>query len=541
MNRHVFVSLSLFSIASATHAEVKLPVIFSDHMVLQRGEPVPVWGTAANGEEVKVTFAGQTKETKAGGDGKWKVSLDAMKEEAKPADLVVAGKNTVTIKDVLVGEVWVCSGQSNMEWTVLKAGNPEQEIAAAKYPAIRMFNLERETSMSPKDDCKGAWLEANPQSAGKFSAVGYYFGRQLHQVLNIPIGLINTSWGGTRVEAWTSSEALAERPCARELLQDWTAAKTKYDAATASKEFEQRKTAWQAQVKAVQERNAKLKPGDAKENLPPAPRPMDNPNATPHYPAVLFNAMIAPIIPYGIKGAIWYQGESNQKRAIQYQELLPTMINDWRKRWNDEFSFYIVQLANFGNGHPPAKDAGVADTWAELQEAQLLTAQTLPKCGVAVINDIGEEKDIHPKNKQDVGRRLASLALAKDYGKKDIVFSGPVMKSSRITKDKVRVRFDHVGGGLKTRDGKAPGHFQISGADQVWHWAKASIEGNEVVVWSDAVKKPVGVRYAWASWPEGANLINKEGLPASCFRTDDFILSTLGIISPFAENVPAKR
>lgn len=541
MNRHVFVSLSLFSIASATHAEVKLPVIFSDHMVLQRGEPVPVWGTASNGEEVKVTFAGQTKETKAGGDGKWKVSLDAMKEEAKPADLVVAGKNTVTIKDVLVGEVWVCSGQSNMEWTVLKAGNPEQEIAAAKYPSIRMFNLERETSMSPKDDCKGAWLEANPQNAGKFSAVGYYFGRQLHQALNIPIGLINTSWGGTRVEAWTSAEALAERPCARELLQDWTAAKTKYDAATASKEFEQRKTAWQAQVKAIQERNAKLKPGDAKENLPPAPRPMDNPNATPHYPAVLFNAMIAPIIPYGIKGSIWYQGESNQKRAIQYQELLPTMINDWRKRWNDEFSFYIVQLANFGNGHPPVKDAGVADTWAELQEAQLLTAQTLPKCGVAVINDIGEEKDIHPKNKQDVGRRLASLALAKDYGKKDMVFSGPVMKSSRITKDKVRVRFDHVGGGLKTRDGKAPGHFQIAGADQVWHWAKASIEGNEVVVWSDAVKKPVGVRYAWASWPEGANLINKEGLPASCFRTDDFILSTLGIISPFAENVPAKR
>jgi sialate O-acetylesterase len=217
------------------------------------------------------------------------------------------------------------------------------------------------------------------------------------------------------------------------------------------------------------------------------------------------------------------------------------MINDWRKRWNDEFSFYIVQLANFGNGHPPVKDAGAADTWAELQEAQLLTAQTLPKCGVAVINDIGEEKDIHPKNKQDVGRRLASLALARDYGKKDIVFSGPVMKSSRITKDKVRVRFDHVGGGLKTRDGKAPGHFQIAGADQVWHWAKASIEGNEVAVWSDAVKKPVGVRYAWASWPEGANLINKEGLPASCFRTDDFILSTLGIVSPFAENAPAKR
>ena len=533
-----FLALALLT---SVRAEVKLPVIFSDHMVLQRGEPVAIWGTAAPSESVKVTFGTQTQEAQAGADGKWKVTLAAMKEEAKPADLVVTGKNTVTIKDVLVGEVWVCSGQSNMQWTVAQAANPDKEIADAKFPSIRMFNLDREVSAQPKDDCKGKWLETNPQNAGQFSAVGYFFGRHLHQVLNVPIGLINTSWGGTRVEAWTSNEALSERPCARDLLQDWATAKAKYNAESAAKVFEQQKAAWQAQVKAIQERNAKLKPGDAKENTPPAPRPADNPNTTPHHPSVLYNAMIAPIIPYGIKGGIWYQGESNQKRAVQYQELLPTMINDWRKRWNDEFPFYIVQLANFGNGKPVATEAGIEDTWAELQEAQALTAQTLPKCGMAVINDIGDEKDIHPKNKQEVGRRLALIALAKDYGKKDIGHSGPVLKGSKVVKGKVRVQFDHIGGGLKTRDGKAPGSFQIVGADQKWHLAKAAIEGNEVVVWSDAVKQPVGVRYAWASWPLGANLINKEGLPASCFRTDEFLLSTMGVVSPFAENVQAKK
>ena len=540
--KHIVSTAALaLALLTSVRAEVKLPVIFSDHMVLQRGEPVAIWGTAAPSESVKVTFGTQTQEAQAGADGKWKVTLAAMKEEAKPADLVVTGKNTVTIKDVLVGEVWVCSGQSNMQWTVAQAANPDKEIADAKFPSIRMFNLDREVSAQPKDDCKGKWLETNPQNAGQFSAVGYYFGRHLHQVLNVPIGLINTSWGGTRVEAWTSNEALSERPCARDLLQDWATAKAKYNAESAAKVFEQQKAAWQAQVKAIQERNAKLKTGDAKENTPPAPRPADNPHTTPHHPSVLYNAMIAPIIPYGIKGGIWYQGESNQKRAVQYQELLPTMINDWRKRWNDEFPFYIVQLANFGNGKPVATEAGIEDTWAELQEAQALTAQTLPKCGMAVINDIGDEKDIHPKNKQEVGRRLALIALAKDYGKKDIGHSGPVLKGNKVVKGKVRVQFDHIGGGLKTRDGKAPGSFQIVGADQKWHWAKAAIEGNEVVVWSDAVKHPVGVRYAWASWPVGANLINKEGLPASCFRTDEFLLSTMGVVSPFAENVQAKK
>jgi sialate O-acetylesterase len=341
------------------------------------------------------------------------------------------------------------------------------------------------------------------------------------------------------VEAWTSRESLEERPCAAQMLTDWDGIRQEWNAEAENAKFETAKADWQARVKKLNEENAKL-PADQKKKAPPAPRPSDDPHKTPHHPAVLFNAMVAPLIPYALQGSIWYQGESNQKRAFQYQELLPNMINDWRKRWNDEFSFYIVQLANFGNGQPIAKDAGVADTWAELQEAQYLTAITLPKTGLAVINDIGEEKDIHPKNKQEVGRRLALWALAKDYGLADTVHSGPMYKNSVIEGDKVRVQFDHIGDGLKTRNGGDLKHFQIAGADQKWVWAQARIENNEVIVSSPEVPNPVGVRYAWAAWPEGANLINAEGLPASCFRTDEFIPSTLGIVSPFQEIMKAQ-
>jgi sialate O-acetylesterase len=246
--------------------------------------------------------------------------------------------------------------------------------------------------------------------------------------------------------------------------------------------------------------------------------------------------MIAPLIPYAVQGAIWYQGESNQNRAFQYQELLPNMINDWRTRWNDDFSFYIVQLAAYGNRQPITKDAGVPDTWAELQEAQYLTAITLPKTGLVVTNDIGDEKDIHPKNKQEVGRRLALWALAKDYHRANAgAYSGPLYKNSTVEGSKVRIQFDHTGAGLKTRDGGEPKHFQITGPDQKWHWATARIEGTEVIVSHPDVPNPAGVRYAWAAWPEGANLINAEGLPASCFRTDEFPPSTLGITSPYQE------
>lgn len=526
--------LALSILATQALADVRLPAIFSDNLVLQQGKPVTVWGFAAADEDVTVRFAGQTQVTRADLDGKWRISLDPMTANAQPQELSVSGKNTVTLKNLLIGEVWVCSGQSNMQWTVSQSANAEQEIAGANAPQIRMFTVERATGMTPATDVKGSWKEANPANVGNFSAVAYFYGRHLHQVLKVPVGLINTSWGGTRVEAWTSRESLEERPCAAQMLSDWDGIRQSWDATAEAAKFEASKTAWQAEAKKISAENAKLS-ADQKKKAPQAPRPPDDPNKTPHHPAVLFNAMVAPLIPYSIQGAIWYQGESNQKRAFQYQELLPNMINDWRTRWNDPFSFYIVQLASFGNGQPITKEAGIPDTWAELQEAQYLTSITLPKVGLAVTNDIGEEKNIHPKNKQEVGRRLALWALAKDYGRADTVFSGPMFKSALIEGSQVRIQFDHTGGGLKTRDGGELKHFQIVGEDKKWVWAQAKIENNEVLVSSPEVPNPVGVRYAWAAWPEGANLINAEGLPAGCFRTDEFIPTTLGVISPFQE------
>ena len=530
------VAFSFVVIAASLRADVSLPAIFSDGMVLQQAQITPVWGRADAGESVKVTFGDQTQSTTASKNGTWRITLNPLNASAAPADLVVAGKNTLTIKNVLVGEVWVCSGQSNMGMTVNRSLNAEAEMAAAKFPGIRMFNVERTPSMTPQADCKGTWQAANPQTVGAFSAAGFYFGRHLHQVLKVPVGLINTSWGGTRVEAWTSSEALAERPCAQEMLADWKDAIKKWDAPLQQSIYEKAKADWQEQVKQIDTQNKQLaKDGKPKLNKPAAPRPPEDPSKSQHHPAVLYNGMVAPLVGYGMKGAIWYQGESNQRRAFQYQELLPTMINDWRKRWDSEFPFYIVQLASYGNKKPVSTNAGEPDTWAELQEAQYLTAITLPKCGLAVANDIGEEKDIHPKNKQEVGRRLALWALAKDYGKASTIPSGPLYRNSTIQGDKVRIQFDYTGTGLKTRDGGEPKHFQITGADKKWVWAKAKIEGNEVVVWHPDVKQPVGVRYAWAAWPQEANLINAEGLPASCFRTDDFLPSTLGVTSPFKE------
>lgn len=515
-------------------ADVSLPALFTDGLVLQQGKPIAVWGKAAADEDVTVRFAGQTQVTRADLDGKWRLSLDPLPANATPKEMTITGKNTVTLKNILVGEVWLCSGQSNMQWTVSKSANAAQEVAAANFPQIRMFSVQRATALEPASDVAGSWQEASPATVGSFSAVAYFFGRHLHQVLKVPVGLINASWGGTRIEAWTSQESLRERPCAAQMLSDWEGLRGSWDAAAETAKFEVAREEWQAQVKKITAANATL-PSAQKQKLPTAPKPADDPSKTPHYPATLFNAMVAPLIPYTLQGAIWYQGESNQKRAFQYQELLPNLINDWRTRWNDEFSFLIVQLASYGNGQPPATEPGTADTWAELQEAQYLTSITLAKTGLVVTNDIGEEKDIHPKNKQEVGRRLALWALARDYGRTETVPSGPLFKNSLIEGHQVRLQFEHATGGLKTRDGAELRHFQIAGEDQRWHWAEAKIVGEEVLVSSPAVAAPVGVRYAWASWPTGANLVNLQGLPASSFRTDEFIPSTLGVTSPFQE------
>lgn len=464
-----FVFAFVVLLSGFCQADVKLPSVFSEHMVLQRKFPIPVWGWAEKDEEVTVTLGERKATATADENGKWKVRLAAM-EAVGPHELKVTGKNEVVIKNVLMGEVWVCSGQSNMEWPLTRALFPQIEIPAADYQQIRMYNVPHVISQEPKDDIDGAaWTVCTPDSAKGFSAVAYFFGRHLHKTLNVPVGLIGTNWGGTRAEAWTSREGL-------ETDEDF---------------------------KPILERAKDFKPKN------------------PHQASVLYNGMLAPLMPYRIRGAIWYQGESNVSRAQQYAKLFPAMISDWRKNWGqDDFPFLFVQLAPYRYG----KTDPIA--CAELWEAQNTTLK-LENTGMAVINDIGDTRDIHPRNKQEVGYRLALWALANTYNQKELVFSGPLLKAQCIEDGYIRVFFRHVGGGLKTRNGQPPSHFQICGDDEEFVDAEAKIEGDTVVVSSPDVPEPIAVRFAWRDDAE-PNLANKDGLPASAFRTDNFKMVTDG-------------
>jgi len=477
MNRRLFACFFalLMLVAVTATAHPQLPALFSDHMVLQRDMPVPVWGTADPDFDVTVEFAGQKKETKADGDGKWRVTLDPLKASKEPATMkVMSGDHGVEVKDILVGEVWICSGQSNMEWTV-NACRAKEDADTADFPMIRQIKVPHVHSDKSADNFKGQWVVCSPQTAGSFTAVGFFFARDLIKELDCPIGLINSSWGGTRVEPWTP-------PCGFAGVEELKELATK--PATGNHQTHTR----------------------------------------------IYHSMIHPLIPYAIRGAIWYQGESNGGEHVSYFHKKKALITGWRKLWEQgDFPFYFVQLANF---RQPNKDPKGGDGWARVREAQTMTLD-IPNTGMAVIIDIGEARDIHPKNKQDVGGRLALWALAKDYGKKDLVHSGPLYKSMKVEGDKIRLSFDHVGSGLMVgnKDGKKPTEevkngeltwFSIADAEKKWHHAKAVIDGNTVVVSADGVKKPTAVRYAFTMNPEGCNLYNKEGLPASPFRTDDW-------------------
>jgi sialate O-acetylesterase len=512
-------------------ANIKLPAFFADHMVLQRDCPVPVWGWAGRGEQIVVRFGDQEKTTTADGAGKWKVVLDALETSVEPRELEVRGRYTLVVRDVLVGEVWLCSGQSNMQWTVSASANPEEEIAAGDHPLIRMFNVERRPATGPQDDLFGSWQVCSPASVAQFSAVAYYFGRSLREEMpEVPIGLLNSSWGGTRAEAWTGAEALGQMGSIKKCLWDWHVRSSAFDAGEAEVAFQKAHADWRIKVDEVKRSNQALGEGQEAEALPREPVRAEDPRQSQHHPSNLYDGMIAPFRDYALRGAIWYQGESNRERAVQYRGLMGGLVGDWRRQWGAEFPFYQVQLANF---MAPSTEPGTPDSWAELQWSQLLVSRDLTGVGVAVINDIGEQGDIHPKNKQEVGRRLALWALAKDYGQGDIVYSGPLYSGHEIEGEQIRIRFEHVGSGLRARDGQELKRFEIAGDDRVWKWAKAEIDGDTIVVKSDEVGSPVAVRYAWAANPEGANLINEEGLPASLFRTDDWPLSTDGAESPF--------
>ena len=636
---------------------IELHPLFTNNMVLQQKQDIPVWGLAEPGGEVIVTLNEKEAKTIVDKDGKWKVNLPPVLAGG-PYQLVISGEQTKVFENVLVGEVWICSGQSNMEMSVSagwgKIDNYQEEVANAKYPDIRLFMVDKKMAERPLESLKSdGWKECSPESVPEFSAVAYFFGRRLHKDLNVPIGLIQAAWGGTIVEAWTSGKTLKQFPEYVDLVESltmdissdeqkmaaikkrmnewpdkieqilvekgtfdhgfqnpdyntnewktmklpstWEETGLEYDGVVwFSKNVSVPKT-WKGQdltlslgkindyditwfngvrigrgtdvselreykiqssivkiganrivvevldignngglygpskkMKLSSKENSISLVGNWKYKMDPMQidvgklpeKPTANLGA--NRPTVLYNGMINPIIPYGIKGAIWYQGEGNAARAYQYRALFKSLIKDWRNEWNiGDFPFIFVQLANFMEIKAQPDD----DAWAELREAQTMALE-LPNTGMAVTIDIGDAKDIHPKNKQDVGKRLALNALAEVY-KKDIPYSGPMYKSMKVEGNKINLKFNHTNGGLKINGDKELTGFAIAGEDKKFVWAKAVIRGEEIVVWNTKIKNPVAVRYAWASNPI-CNLYNGDGLPASPFRTDEWKGKTYG-------------
>jgi sialate O-acetylesterase len=459
-------------------ADVSLNNMFGSHMVLQQGIKNKVWGKANPGEQVTVALAGQSHVTTAGPDGAWQLFLDPVKEYGGPHTLTVTGKNTVTFNDVLIGEVWVCAGQSNMQWSINQSNDPDLEKAAAKFPGIRFISVPQVGTQEPQWNFNGTWQACSPETVGDFSAVGYCFGRQLHQTLGVPVGLIDNAWGGSAADAWVKREKIAAHPTLKAIHERWVTKETEKPDDGAMK-------------------------GNAR-------------------PGNIHAGVLTPSIGYGIKGAIWYQGESNAGRAYQYRELFPFMIASWREEWGlGDFPFYWVQLADYKAEKPEPAESD----WAELREAQTMTMKALPNTGEAVIIDLGEGKDIHPKNKQDVAKRLARWALAETYKVPGIACRSPLYKAMEKQGAKIVLAFDHVepkAGGWRPFDVNEPIGFTIAGADRKFVPAKAKImPDGRIEVWSDAVADPVAVRYAWADNPK-CNMYSATGLPLTPFRTDDF-------------------
>jgi sialate O-acetylesterase len=486
-------ALAIAIAGEAARADVKLPNIFSDHMVLQQGQKNKVWGTADAGEMITVTIDKQKHTATAGADGKWQATLDPL-AVGGPYVLNVQGKNSkATISDVLSGEVWICSGQSNMQWWVRTSNDPDLEKRAAKFPKIRMINFPNVGTQEPIwTHDKNKWMVCSPDTVSDFSAVGYFFARQLHETLEVPIGMINNAWGGSACEAWIRRDLLAADEKYQPLMDRWAMMEAQ-----------------------VAELSKKTDPDEEQTKKLNGLRGQMAGNARP---GNIYNGVLKSHIGYGIRGAIWYQGESNAGRAYQYRDLFPLMIKNWRDEWGQgDFPFYWVQLADFlAEKSEPGESA-----WAELREAQTMTMAKLSNTGEAVIIDIGEGKDIHPKNKVDVGRRLARWALAKDY-KIDIPYHSPQYKSMEKQGNKIVLTFDYVDGGWRPFDVNEPRGFAIAGEDKKFVWATAKIlPDGRIEVASEKVEDPAAVRYGWADNPV-VNMYNQAGLPLTPFRTDDW-------------------
>ncbi len=499
--------IAVLTFATRANANVSLPDVISEGMVLQQRQAVPIWGKADPGEVVTVRFASQTKKATAAIDGAWRVKLDPMSANATPATMIISGKNTIELKNILVGEVWLVAGQSNMQRLLSETANGEAATAAANHPLIRLFNVMRQVAFKHRPPPLATWQACSPETVKEFSAAGYYFGVELEKELHVPIGLINSSYGGSQAEAWTPVEYLLASDDLRptvERTKIWDEERPRVRV-----EYDESLKKWRAESDKARAAGARPSPSPA---VPDALREY-------RIASSIYDGMIAPLIPFFIRGAIWYQGESNEARAQQYGILLPTMIRAWRERWGEgNFPFGIIQLPNYRAPKPEPAD----EAWSFLREAQRITALNSPNTGLIVTIDIGEAHDIHPKNKLDVGKRMARWALVDVYGHK-MTKSGPMYRKAKIDGSKIILTFDDVGQGLRIRDGDKLDEFAIAGADHKWRWAQAKIlDKSRVEVWSDAVSQPLAVRYAFNNNPRHPNLTNDTGLPATPFRTDDW-------------------
>ena len=532
----------VLGLLSGARAEVKLPAIFADHMVFQRDVAAPVWGTAAPAEEGTVEFAGQKKTATADAAGKWLVKLEPLKTSTEPLELKVAG---IVIRDVLVGEVWLASGQSNMAFPLNSAHNASEVLAQAEDAQLRFFTVAKKTAVEPQTELNGKWEMATPATAKNFSAVAYFFAREIRRTQKCPVAVLHSSWGGTPIETWISLDGLRSEPPLTKTLQQWDKAVEQYRKTQADPKLVEDYVAelqrWKKEVEpaynnAMKAYNAATAAGQSAGARPqpaspeptnPDPMGMPSPSRRPQTPSISFNAMIAPLAPCSIRGALWYQGEANGSAGLDYRALLPRLIQDWRRHWVADFPFLYVQLPADGKDGTPVAGSG----WPWLREAQTMTLRE-PHTAMAVTIDVGDPNNVHPTDKLDVGERLALLARREVYGEK-IVASGPLYRDFMIEGDSVRVNFRETGTGLTP--GQAPWRaagveplptdhltgFFIAGEDRKWFEANAKIEASSIIVSSAAVPKPVAVRYAWANSPR-CNLYNKEGLPAAPFRTDDW-------------------
>ncbi len=503
--------LAFLAAAPAARADVRLPALFGHNMALQQNMPVPIWGTAEPGEKVTVSFAGETAGAEADAQGRWKAVLPALRAGAAPGDLTVAGRNTIILTNVVAGEVWLCSGQSNMASKGAYVADSAVEIAAADYPSIRLFTVSLRNNTNSPAEIAGAWTTCTPRSMTYFSAVGYFFGRELHRALQVPVGLINSSRGGTLAEGWTRLARLEADPELRVVVENHE--KRKSDVEGDKRKFDEAIVKWEQRAK------------DRKPGLPVPSRPTwVDPADAPGRPGNLWSTMIEPLIPFAIRGVAWYQGESNASRPDRYARLFPALIADWRAQWGQgDLPFLFVQLPRL---HPRAAQPS-DHVWARLREAQFKTLNTVTNTGMAVTIDLGREDvepQIHPTEKKEVGERLAAWALHDVYGKKEVVPSGPLFDRMLVESNCVRIAFTQLGGGLTNKAPAGIRGFALAGEDRRFAWADARIDGDTVVVSSTNVPRPVAVRYGWAGNPE-TSLFNRAGLPASPFRSDDWPLS----------------